>query len=243
MSDAMKDGEIEDVLSSIRRLVSQETPGAASAPAGAAAPGRLLLTAALRIVPGTPRAAAPEAAPEETPAPRSQDAPGPSSAERRASLEQTIAELEAAVSQYDEEWEPDGTEPPQRVEEPAPEMPASSPVPVASAGGAQQHDAAKADNVRPFIIPASSRVPRADRPQADSGPATSDEGGEGEEASPPLRALAPHELPEDEDALRELVARLVREELHGPLGERITRNVRKLVRSEIARALASRDLI
>ncbi|MGR3570380.1 hypothetical protein [Brevirhabdus sp.] len=45
----------------------------------------------------------------------------------------------------------------------------------------------------------------------------------------------------DEDGLRELVATLVREELQGVLGERITRNVRKLVRREIHRVLASRD--
>ncbi|MDW3183811.1 hypothetical protein [Roseobacter sp.] len=46
----------------------------------------------------------------------------------------------------------------------------------------------------------------------------------------------------DEEALRELVADIVRSELQGPLGERITRNVRKLVRREIHRALAARDL-
>jgi hypothetical protein len=41
----------------------------------------------------------------------------------------------------------------------------------------------------------------------------------------------------DMDALRDLIAEVIREELNGPLGERITRNVRKLVRQEIARAL------
>jgi hypothetical protein len=47
----------------------------------------------------------------------------------------------------------------------------------------------------------------------------------------------------DEEAMRLLVARLIREELQGELGERITRNVRKLVRREIMRALDSRDLV
>ncbi|WP_299724553.1 hypothetical protein [uncultured Tateyamaria sp.] len=46
----------------------------------------------------------------------------------------------------------------------------------------------------------------------------------------------------DEDALRELISDIVREELQGALGERITRNVRKLVRREIHRALAAQDL-
>ncbi len=46
----------------------------------------------------------------------------------------------------------------------------------------------------------------------------------------------------DEDALREMVSEIVRQELQGALGERITRNVRKLVRREIQRALTSQTL-
>lgn len=46
----------------------------------------------------------------------------------------------------------------------------------------------------------------------------------------------------DEATLRELVTDIVREELQGALGERITRNVRKLVRREINRALSVQDL-
>lgn len=45
----------------------------------------------------------------------------------------------------------------------------------------------------------------------------------------------------DEDMLREIVARLVREELQGTMGERITRNLRRMVRREIARALALKE--
>ena len=45
----------------------------------------------------------------------------------------------------------------------------------------------------------------------------------------------------DEDALRDMVTEIVREELSGELGERITRNVRKLVRREIHRALMTRE--
>ena len=54
--------------------------------------------------------------------------------------------------------------------------------------------------------------------------------------------LAADEAVIDEDSLRELVAEIVRQELQGALGERITRNVRKLVRREIHRVLASQDL-
>jgi len=46
----------------------------------------------------------------------------------------------------------------------------------------------------------------------------------------------------DEAALRDLVSEIVRQELQGALGERITRNVRKLVRREIHRALAANEL-
>ncbi|WP_146193136.1 hypothetical protein [Maritimibacter sp. 55A14] len=45
----------------------------------------------------------------------------------------------------------------------------------------------------------------------------------------------------DEEALREMIVQTVREQLTGELGERMTRNVRKLVRREIQRALASRE--
>lgn len=45
----------------------------------------------------------------------------------------------------------------------------------------------------------------------------------------------------DEESLREMVSDMVRSELQGELGDRITRNVRKLVRREIYRALASRE--
>jgi hypothetical protein len=46
----------------------------------------------------------------------------------------------------------------------------------------------------------------------------------------------------DEEMLRDMVAEIVRQELQGALGERITRNVRKLVRREINRALMSQGI-
>ena len=45
----------------------------------------------------------------------------------------------------------------------------------------------------------------------------------------------------DEEMLRDVVSEIVRSELQGELGERITRNVRKLVRREIHRAIMTRD--
>ena len=46
----------------------------------------------------------------------------------------------------------------------------------------------------------------------------------------------------DEAALREIIAEVVRDELQGEMGVRITRNVRRLVRREIRLALAARDV-
>jgi hypothetical protein len=61
-------------------------------------------------------------------------------------------------------------------------------------------------------------------------------------------AHAPFTFPEtedgllDEETLRDIIAEVVREELQGALGQRITRNVRKMVRREIRLALAAEDL-
>ncbi len=81
---------------------------------------------------------------------------------------------------------------------------------------------------------------------------------EADVATPPLSRFAVEELEDadtldedemasadaflDEDMLRELVGQIVRQELQGALGERITRNVRKLVRREIHRAMTTQDL-
>ncbi|MEM6389693.1 MAG: hypothetical protein AAF825_07615, partial [Pseudomonadota bacterium] len=46
----------------------------------------------------------------------------------------------------------------------------------------------------------------------------------------------------DEEVLRDLIRQVVREELQGALGQRITRNVRKMVRREIRLALAAETL-
>lgn len=45
-----------------------------------------------------------------------------------------------------------------------------------------------------------------------------------------------------EEALRDMVREMIVEELQGALGQRITRNIRKLVRAEIARAMATEHL-
>jgi hypothetical protein len=61
-------------------------------------------------------------------------------------------------------------------------------------------------------------------------------------AAPPFFGLEDEDGPFDEEALRDLVREAIREELQGPLGERITRNLRKLVRAEVQRALTTKAL-
>ncbi len=55
-------------------------------------------------------------------------------------------------------------------------------------------------------------------------------------------AQKPTDVTIGEEELRELVAQIVREELQGALGERITKNLRKMVRREITRAIAAADI-
>jgi len=216
MSDPVKTEDIEDVLSSIRRLVSEEprprAPRAAEAPSQ---PGKLVLTPAFRVAEEAANAPAPaeeeavsEAEVEAGPAPDEGTAdPVPmfvhvaavesvspeAEAENQdeTSLRERVAELEAAVAESGGDWEPDGSE-----------------------------DAPQAVPLARFTI-------RGEREKVVEG-ADFDEAAE--------------ETVLDEEALREMVADIVRQELQGEMGKRITSNVRKLVRQEINRALASRDL-
>ncbi|MEL7013795.1 MAG: hypothetical protein AAFO72_11005 [Pseudomonadota bacterium] len=145
-------------------------------------------------------------------------------------LEARIAEVEAAVAARDDQWEPDGSEPD-----------AGMPPPITSLSWRQPDQAAE-----------TAPVPSEPRPVTQEASATP------EAATPqPVNPSAPpkkeakagaedHWYGEDavidEAALRDLVSEIVRQELQGSLGERITRNVRKLVRREIHRAMMGHDL-
>ncbi len=89
--------------------------------------------------------------------------------------------------------------------------------------------------------PAADAEP--DRPEPREAPIAADAPASAqEEDDDGFNLYAEEEALIDEEALRDMVAGFVREELQGVLGERITRNVRRLVRREIERALAMRDL-
>lgn len=213
MSEAMSSVEIEDVLSSIRRLVSEDLrPGQGRH----AASGRLLLTPALRVVPGRD-AAAPEPEPEpETQAFAADEASWPQPETVEVDLDSVEeAELVEEPLHLAEEWREDvwrdGAWPldAEPVADPAPPM------------DAHLADLAEAAAVAE-ILAAPAEPPQASR------------------AEPEF--LGEEDFLIDEEVVRDLVRDIIREELQGALGERITRNVRKLVRAELNRALLARDL-
>ncbi|MBN2906346.1 MAG: hypothetical protein JXJ18_06540 [Rhodobacteraceae bacterium] len=282
MSESNNLREIEDVLSSIRRLVSEEVDvSERSAPVTGEV---FLLSPALRVArggdqalrpePGIPAAEtmdrpaepqlaevapaqdepeqdAPPAAPEvDAMASESRadadagirEAVDPSAAkvdtfvltaqinasapdpetdeEDDGSLEQRIAKLEAAVAGCDDDWEPDGSE------------------------GSQSPETWTLGTVRPPEPDGPGAVKPAD---ASSSEAETKADMQGPDAVAQDEVAAECEESEetailDEHMLRDLISDIVREELQGPLGERISRNVRKLVQREINRALAKRDL-
>jgi hypothetical protein len=209
MTNTAARGTEEAVLDSIRRLLSDGQPQERRADRVPVGTEKLLLTPALRV--------------EET-AP-SDPQPRPRSEPVAWSLEDRIAELEAAVGDRVDEWEPDGSEDIDQ-ERPSRFVFQHRPVPVDDDRAEGSRDAG-AGAYQPPV------------PGELAGPAMRehslvDDVGEGFDIADDDR------LP-DPDALRDLVAEIVRQELQSDLGQRVTRNIRKLVRREIRRALAARD--
>lgn len=207
MSNSAIRGEDEAVLESIRRLVSATPHHDRRAPElpHARPQEKLLLTPSLRV---------------EEPAAEPEPMPDPLFARREAawSLEDRIAELEAAVGARPDDWEPDGSE---DVTQETPDRFVFQHRPLPLSGR----------EVEPVIL-------RAFREEDDDLEDREDKASESETGG--LDISADDALP-DADALRDLVAEIVRQELQGELGQKVTRNIRKLVRREIRRALASRD--
>ena len=280
MSDPVTNLAIEDVLSSIRRLVSEGdksgrpdlfvqatlAPEPATEQAGPRAGqqafenvGKFVLTPALRIaevLPQPPRqSAAPDEAATEVNPTISFLRPVSQSAESRSALELRIAELEAAVTDQAGDWEPDGSENVPVVDWSSPEvgeslifasraMPQPDRRGVLNLGqiGTRIHPVILEDEfaAEPVSVPAAPYDPGEDldlsagEVQARDGQLDPDEPEDIADYLDDSGAL-------DEVALRKLVVEIVRQELQGPMGERITRNVRKMVRREIYRILASQE--
>ncbi len=235
MSDPVTNADIEDVLAQVRRLVLQAAPpdvARIGASARATAQTRLVLTPALRVgeAEGSEDEAPPGASHVNGPAPRpaTPRAPAPepplllcdplAGKTRRA---QEAKGIEAALGAG--AWEPDGSEPPDRTLGGLLDEGREAGAPPVLRRRVQEP--ARAEPAAPPAIP-SATSPSTPAPAPAPAPPLA-----GAEGPPAL----------DEGRLRALVVEVVRAELQGELGERVTRNIRKLVRSEVFRALGSRQ--
>lgn len=176
-----------------------------------------------------------------------QDPDGDDEPYNTATLSAKIAALEAKIGQTSDQWEPDGelgddyagtrVETIEWQDHDAAETDAD----IADAGVADMESVATDEPVDVGV----DVEPAQDAPESDmqAGPdmAASQDGNDDHDEDA-LDILSEEEAILDEESLRELVAEIVRQELQGALGERITRNVRKLVRREIHRALTAQDL-
>ncbi|MVO16096.1 hypothetical protein [Parasedimentitalea huanghaiensis] len=145
-----------------------------------------------------------------------------------------IAALEAAIGQAEEQWEPDGE---------TDEEYSGTAVETLDWEDLEEEVAEPVVSAADDVVEASPQFtasPEVATPEVD--PLNAAHLAEQAVADEVLGDFAADEAIMDEETLRELVADIVREELQGALGERITRNVRKLVRREIHRALAVQDL-
>ena len=255
MSEAMSAVEIEDVLSSIRRLVSEDLRPVPRPAAAAKPEEKLLLTPALRVVgdkdsrASVAAASAPPARPQ--PVPRLHLGAEPV-------IDPTVATLERAVDTQDIEWESEVGDPVPLIGRmewtdegwaAVPEISAAAfPSQTEVQPWAQTDPDLDAENFAPEPDDLEPELPIAGPDDAE--PYHSDADRAEAEAVAELRqderietvATFNDEMIFDEEVLRELVRDIIREELQGGLGARITSNVRKLVRAEIARALATQDL-
>lgn len=300
MAGPLSSEEIEDVVSSVRRLVSNEQrPRTLSRDLNAE---RLLLTPALRVVPETsPLAPLVLDAPfvDAVPEPKGEDA---TSTELTAAQEDSLAKALAIdidpeppvdvlladgfldqTEATEAEWEDEIWADPGQVSlgEAALAAEEAEVLPVSAEDDAEADPAALSwgqpaddwveDEPVPFIplrrraehlaarLAAGAVGETVTAPAEDAGGATvaahpqPDADNPAVETTVSSAAAAPmaSELLDedgtplavlDEAALQEIVRQTLRHELQGELGERITRNVRKLVRAEINRALMARDL-
>ena len=243
MSNPVTNSQVEDVLSSIRRLVSDNRRGDAAQSEDAE---RLVLSPQQRVTGKTaeepgPRAPQTPFRPVLTLMPEDavqrdgrdgSDLPVPefvrhgSEADRTdvaratSSLADKIAALETAIARRSEHWEPDGDGRDAYAGTRAPAVSLQNAVDLDGTGAPLEESG---EPMKPVASVAATGEPEA-------------------EYSDPQSETPADEQILDEEALTALVSEIVRRELQGDLGERITRNVRKLVRREIMRALAAREL-
>ncbi len=268
MSEPVKNAEIEDVLSSIRRLVSGDNRSAPDITAPRPHPvGRLVLTPALRV-----------ADPSEPPAgTESQEDAPPDTVDAAdtapwADPDATLYDAARVAETLDEPQADDSADMPDQGDATHGDMAESVGETDAQeawhhiADADEDHHAQAPDDLGARIAALEQVIAQKDEHWEPDTPGSDDYAGTevetlewedtSDDAPGPEPRPEPRVDPEDDDApdllaedpvldeaaLRELVADIVRQELQGALGERITRNVRKLVRREIQRAMTLQDL-
>lgn len=158
-------------------------------------------------------------------------------------LEARIAGFESAVAQKEDEWEPDGSSDDDYAAAPQSPLPWQD---VEAAGTIEEFSSAAFDREpEPVSDPDGSWAEKGYDDGLTAAPSSSETIGQanrGNQDRPAETGWYSEEAILDEEALRDMVSEIVRQELQGALGERITRNVRKLVRREIHRALMSQGM-
>ncbi|APE44147.1 hypothetical protein BOO69_12605 [Sulfitobacter alexandrii] len=175
---------------------------------------------------------APQSDPDTTRHAGVEDGPAAGHDGQAATLSAKIAALETAIGNIPENWEPDGAVEDDYSGTDAPAMAweddSESAATTARLHNLPRNHRREAD--------AASFFREREEPEAARAPETESKTEEDRFAFSDEDQLL------DEEALRDLVSEIVRAELQGALGERITRNVRKLVRREIHRALTAQEL-
>lgn len=264
MSDPLKKEEIEDVLSSIRRLVSEDVRTMAAPEAVTpeknpeqANAEKLVLTASLRVPEATPAEDEEAIDAEALIAQEIQKQASVDVSEGPRVLDLTTAAQDLSTSYEASETSPVGDTPAQETAdndweaqdtdvEPEwqsvrsyrdmefdPEAAGDGEYAGTEVETLEWSDASEAtpiETIEEFTSAAPSEEPAAEQLI------------EAQAYEPEATEASVEEAVLDEEMLRDLVGEIVRQELQGPLGERITRNVRKLVRREINRALAARQI-
>jgi len=146
------------------------------------------------------------------------------------SLSDKIAALEAVIGRKSEEFEPDGSEAGDAAYDAVVDQAAFTMAETVQEAVREELVVQTAE-----IAPASSDAPIPEDPPATALVSA-------EDGADARALLDPGSDGIDEELLRDMVSEIVRQELQGALGERITRNVRKLVRREIQRALAAHEI-
>lgn len=223
----MSAGEIEDVLSSIRRLVSEElrpmnrsTPPEPPMVLAAAEKAKLVLSPAFRVAAETE--IEPVLASEIPVASGPLPLTAPILPGSEADEESDVTEIGVVV--FQSRMTAAAIPAPQEEAPPVEAPPVEAQTP---ADPLEPHDPSWADRAEAEVMAALAGAP--------------DEAAEAAGEQAEGASIFTEDLRFDEALLRDLVRDLIRDELQGALGERITRNVRKLVRIEVARALSLQD--